>query len=444
MLFFCASKRAAEHINLVDFSCLDDFDVHLFYVRGEQKLLPDFNQHQFTGTIFRFLDSNWRLESKFAVQFLVHLRLLFLRDKMRSHLKIVGRYVVMGNSRNPIRSTLRLVRGLLSSVRTILKDKNLRRFLIALLAAPLDSLHKVYASPDFETFLSLLNSENPDLVVAQTTLNDLSIFGLFEAARVAGVRSLLIIDSWDNLGTKPLLPIGPSKVAVWSKQTAKHALDFHGIPAKKIAILGTPRSRTQAFPSTKPISLPLNLRVAYLEGSSEDLEMNVSCIKYCFNSIKEDRNVPFSKVELVIKPYPFHKKYRQYDVFEFNSDSFMQIRVHEDPSSPIDWFLKDFDLVISETTTAGIQSASWRIPTLFVASNSSKVYLNGERALALPHLSALADLGFTILPTGNPTSAVTMLRRFLQKPAIPNTEFMLGQAVDDYENQLGNCLRSLI
>jgi len=55
------------------------------------------------------------------------------------------------------------------------------------------------------------------------------------------IKSLILINSWDNLVSKGVIPIQPSYLGLWGFQSIKHAVKVQQIHEKKLVILGVPR-----------------------------------------------------------------------------------------------------------------------------------------------------------------------------------------------------------
>ena len=60
------------------------------------------------------------------------------------------------------------------------------------------------------------------------------------AADAIGLRSLLLVHSWDNLSSKTLIRTVPDRVAVWNPAQVEEAAQFHGLPPDRIVVTGAP------------------------------------------------------------------------------------------------------------------------------------------------------------------------------------------------------------
>jgi len=120
----------------------------------------------------------------------------------------------------------------------------------------LRNLYKFLACPGvFQTFLSVMNlvlpkwdaltdvikDRKPDILLAPSIAADSFTIDMTYTAKCLDVKSILLINSWDNLVSKGVLPILPDKVVVWGEQGAKQAEIVQDTSRDKIEILGLPR-----------------------------------------------------------------------------------------------------------------------------------------------------------------------------------------------------------
>jgi len=430
---FCASQRSFDHLQLVNFSNISDFRFNFYHIDGEQK--KPFTNKNFVkkNSQWEKIHTNWTLQLKHACQFILYLRVYVSLSPKNRHLRTVSRIVLFGNSNNTKEMLKIFLTSLFFSLKIILLNPIFYKFVLNLLFLSRDTIR--IPNLDSKIFTSLLKKNRPDLIVAQTTMNDLSIFNLLTIAEKLNIKTLLIIDSWDNLGTKAIVPRPFTHVFVWSEQCLNHAFDYHRIPFEKISISGTPRS-IQKISRKKIRTLNKSvINIAYLESSSEDLEHNLNILEQCFLKVKEEKQSKLKSINLKIKVYPFHKDERNYSWVLNRYSSVINYSVSKEQRD-LESFLMGTDLVISESTTAGIQSASWNYFTLFISSNSSKIYLNGERAFKLPHLEIVKILGFPIIHSINLYANVSTIIDFIRNPFIPDVKCSLGPVDNVFEAEL--------
>jgi FkbM family methyltransferase len=87
-----------------------------------------------------------------------------------------------------------------------------------------------------------LRIESPDIVLI-TPLIDIgsSQADYVRACRAAGIPSVLLLFSWDNLSTKGLVHELPDRMLVWNDLQVREAVELHGVPRKRIVAAGAPR-----------------------------------------------------------------------------------------------------------------------------------------------------------------------------------------------------------
>lgn len=60
-------------------------------------------------------------------------------------------------------------------------------------------------------------------------------------ANYLGIKSVLLIDNWDNLSSKSIIYFKPTRIFVMSEQSAEFAVSIHNLKRETISIIGTPR-----------------------------------------------------------------------------------------------------------------------------------------------------------------------------------------------------------
>jgi hypothetical protein len=81
----------------------------------------------------------------------------------------------------------------------------------------------------------------PDLFIAPSLLADSFTIDLSHTAKKHGIKTMILVNSWDNLISKGTLPFEPDSLVVWGANSIKHAKYVQRISRNKISILGVPR-----------------------------------------------------------------------------------------------------------------------------------------------------------------------------------------------------------
>lgn len=84
-----------------------------------------------------------------------------------------------------------------------------------------------------------LADEQPDVVLVTPLIGFRSRqVAAVRAARAAGVPSLLLVHSWDNLTNKGVLHEIPDRVVVWNEAQREESVRLHDVPAHRVAVTG--------------------------------------------------------------------------------------------------------------------------------------------------------------------------------------------------------------
>jgi hypothetical protein len=86
-----------------------------------------------------------------------------------------------------------------------------------------------------------LKQNNFDLIVTASpgivTTADLPYL---RAARATGIPAIAVIQQWDNLSTKGLMPFRPEKLCVWNNASKKDAIELQYYDAENVIVSGVP------------------------------------------------------------------------------------------------------------------------------------------------------------------------------------------------------------
>ena len=89
-----------------------------------------------------------------------------------------------------------------------------------------------------KVFEKLLEDNHPDILLHPSVLAGLFIDDLIYYAKKQRIKSLVIMNSWDNPSTKQSVFGKPDWLFVWGEQTFKHAKRFMGINSDRIKKFG--------------------------------------------------------------------------------------------------------------------------------------------------------------------------------------------------------------
>ena len=93
--------------------------------------------------------------------------------------------------------------------------------------------------PISEASRAFIEAHDPDVVlVASVTAWRLPQIDHLRAARALGRRTGVCVFSWDHLSSKALLRDVPDRILLWNETQKREAIEWHGMPAERIAVTG--------------------------------------------------------------------------------------------------------------------------------------------------------------------------------------------------------------
>lgn len=93
--------------------------------------------------------------------------------------------------------------------------------------------------PPHPALVAMLKAERPDVLVISPLLGpDVWQYEYLLAAKHAGVPTLFMVHSWDNLTSKSLIRLQPERMAVWNGIQRDQAVRLHGYPEHRVTVTG--------------------------------------------------------------------------------------------------------------------------------------------------------------------------------------------------------------
>jgi len=124
-----------------------------------------------------------------------------------------------------------------------------------------------------ETLRALVERSAPDLILLPTNAYEAVGMDLVRLTRGTGVRTLFLVDNWDNLSSKTVLWARPDHLAVWGEQSVEHAVEIQGMPIADVSVVGTARFddyyAARSSPPPSPYPFPYVLFVGAALANDE-------------------------------------------------------------------------------------------------------------------------------------------------------------------------------
>ena len=157
---------------------------------------------------------------------------------------------------------------------------------------------------------NLIKKINPNLIVIPSSSYEGESFEIIKIANKYGIKTLMLIDNWDNLCSKTVLTRKPDYMTVWGEQTKEHAQRIQKMDKNKVFTLGTPRFihyfRAQ---KVKPAS-PYKFKYALFAGNALAFD-EISALKTMDKLVDK-----YAKdLTIIYRPHPWRHPRKCADTF---------------------------------------------------------------------------------------------------------------------------------
>ena len=145
---------------------------------------------------------------------------------------------------------------------------------------------------------------NPDLIIIPNSGFDKLFFQTLVAAKNNKVNLFTIIDNWDNLSTKSVLPSLPNYVGVWGEQTKKHAIEIQNFKSYQCKIIGS--SRYEEYFKLRNESLKSNFDFEYILFLGTSWHWNEEEVLLYLDEMISSTKFK-KKFKIVYRPHPWRQ-----------------------------------------------------------------------------------------------------------------------------------------
>lgn len=252
--------------------------------------------------------------------------------------------------------------------------------------------------PRWNEFSDLVQEINPVLVLAPSLCADSFTIDMTYTAKKDGIKSMLLINSWDNLVSKGVIPIAPDCLIVWGQQGINQAVNIQKIPGNKVVQLGVPRFEAYFHPQKTCFSpsihefnqIPENKKIILYATTSLPFD-DVSVLEQLDKMISVNHR--FTDYVILFRPHPeMMKRIDEKNINQFHFDNvyldqqvanFYSSRfgMHDDDyksqinNSDLDYYpmlLKSISGMICPPTTLSLEGAINGVPCLMICYGDGK------------------------------------------------------------------------
>jgi hypothetical protein len=167
--------------------------------------------------------------------------------------------------------------------------------------------------PDSAQVVEFLRSQRPDLLLVSPLITTPSQAHYVRAARSLGIRTALLVWSWDNLTNKGLIRHVPDRLYVWNEDQRREAVQLHGVPPERVIATGA-YAWDHWFewqPSTTPgqfrqrLGLPDDRPIVLYVCSSKSIATDETAfVERWLRALRHHPDERLRTASVIIRPYP--------------------------------------------------------------------------------------------------------------------------------------------
>ena len=152
---------------------------------------------------------------------------------------------------------------------------------------------------------SVLEKVSPDLVIYPSSAYEAIGNDVISECKRLKIKSLFLIDNWDNLSSKSVLWQKPSYISVWGQQSKTHAIEIQGMHDKQIFTLGTPRFDSYFQLRDDELKSPYPFKYILFVGTT--LPFNEAQALVAMNQAIDNNKSLFGDTKIIYRPHPWRQ-----------------------------------------------------------------------------------------------------------------------------------------
>ena len=238
---------------------------------------------------------------------------------------------------------------------------------------------------------SYLKNVRPDVVIMPSSAYDPVVMDIIHICQQESIKTVLLVDNWDNVSSKSILWRRPDIVGVWGEQTKEHAIEIQGLRSDQVSCIGTPRFDQYFEKRDRRLESHFNFRYILFVGQS--LPSDERRIVQVINDILSSAPFKESGIKLIYRPHPWamDQNIASVETFEavvidpqISARSLDTDRVEKFQPS-LDYYpslLQNAEFVVSSLTSMLIEASIFRKRVIAIAHREPNNYTSPHRVLS--------------------------------------------------------------
>ena len=244
---------------------------------------------------------------------------------------------------------------------------------------------------------NLILKFKPDLIVCPTAGQSISYYDSVRIGKKIGIKSLAIIDNWDNMSSRTHPKPHADHYAVWGKQSKSHGQHIQCINKKNISIVGS--ARFQKYFKLRDKNLKNNFKFKYALlfegfGIEEDLEVIMDKLEKIIHTHK------IKNFKIIYRPHPWRKNIKRINLKKYKNiyldpqfkKAYYENSLRTTFQPDINYYpslISNSEFVISAPTTMIIESLIFRKKIIILAHGQKKFLGHYNHNIKLTHIDGI-------------------------------------------------------
>lgn len=238
---------------------------------------------------------------------------------------------------------------------------------------------------------SYLKNVRPDVVIMPSSAYDPIVMDIIHICQEESIKTVLLVDNWDNVSSKSILWRRPDVVGVWGEQTKEHAVEIQGLSNDQVSCIGTPRF--EQYFEKRDLKSDSHFNFRYILFVGQSLPSDERRIVQLINDILSCSPFRESGIKLIYRPHPWamNQNITSVEALEavvidpqISAKKLDLDRVEKFQPS-LDYYpslLQNAEFVVSALTSMLIEASIFRKRVIAIAHNEPNNYTSPHRVLS--------------------------------------------------------------
>jgi len=166
-----------------------------------------------------------------------------------------------------------------------------------------------------KSLLELLNKEKPDIIFFPSSAYEPIGYDIIEAGDQNKIKTVFLIDNWDNLSSKTVFLKKPDFLTVWGKQSIEHAVKIHDFKEKQIIMIGTPRFDIYYKTVNNVPKSPINGKYVLFTGAALEMD-ETGALKELDEELEQNKDI-YGDLKIIYRPHPWRQGKNDFNESDF-------------------------------------------------------------------------------------------------------------------------------